>query len=287
MICQMLARKSVRCRKDIMKSSDRKIAASQANGGKSGGPLDTTRTRHNATKHALCARGLTPLDDIDAYEKERRQLMQELNPVAVVQIGIVERMALISVRLVRASRLEAEYITSLLRPEKPDRENSKGDSKFEGSDVKLGISELIVLETVERLSDTFQRYYANLSNSYFRELHELERLQRMSKGEYVPAPTSSDVSIHPERRLPRTTRTAVPIESAVSPATDASSSGPVTIDAVNVSCENGSSSAETEAKAESPKNKAPVAEVDPVTNAKEMPAPWSPEPSSKPLWHKP
>jgi len=150
-----------------MKSSDRKIAANQANGGKSGGPHDTTRTRHNATQHALCARGLTPLDDINAYEKERQRLMQEYNPVGVVQIGIVERMALISVRLARASRLEAEYITSLLRPEKPDRDlNSKVDSKLDGSDVKLGISELIVLEVVERLSNTFQRYYANLDNSY-------------------------------------------------------------------------------------------------------------------------
>jgi len=109
----------------------------------------------------------------------------------------------------------------------------------------------------------------------------------MSKGEYLPAPTSVDVSIHPERRVPRSTRTAVPVESNVLPATDASSPGSVTIEAVNVGCENGSSSAKTKAKAESPKNKAPVAEVNPMTNSKEMPAPWSPEPRSKPLWHKP
>jgi hypothetical protein len=255
-----------------------------------GNPADhTTRLGlANATRHALCARGLTPLDDINTYEKERQQLMQEYNPVGVVQIGIVERLALISVRLARASRLEAEYITSLLRSEKPDHDlNSKGDSKFDGSDVKLGLSERIVFQTVERLSNTFQRYYANLANSYFRELHELERLQRMSKGEHLPAPRSVDVSIHPERRAPRSTRTAVQLNrtSCQQPTRvrrDRSRSRLLMSVAKMVR-----PSAATEAKAESPEDKAPVAEVNPMTNAKEMPAPWSPEPRSKPLWHKP
>lgn len=70
-----------------------------------------------------------------------------------------------------------------------------------------------MLRTVECLSNIFQRYYANLSNSYFREHHELERLQRMSQSEHLPAPIPVDFSIHRERRVPRSTRTAVPIQS--------------------------------------------------------------------------
>jgi hypothetical protein len=42
----------------------------------------------------------------------------------------------------------------------------------------------------------FQRYETSLENKLYRDLNYLERLQRMQKGESVPAPESIDVSIH-------------------------------------------------------------------------------------------
>src|SRR5579864_5119207 len=50
-------------------TSEKKIAANRRNAQRSTGPGDTERTRHNATKHGLCSRGLTPLDDLEQYNE--------------------------------------------------------------------------------------------------------------------------------------------------------------------------------------------------------------------------
>ena len=42
----------------------------------------------------------------------------------------------------------------------------------------------------------FQCYETSLENKLYRDLNYLERLQRMQKKEFVPAPASIDVSIH-------------------------------------------------------------------------------------------
>jgi hypothetical protein len=51
-------------------------------------------------------------------------------------------------------------------------------------------------ESVERLVKTFQRYQSAIALNLFRTLHELERVQRMRKGEQLPAPAAVDVTIH-------------------------------------------------------------------------------------------
>src|SRR5262249_10095660 len=41
-----------------------------------------------------------------------------------------------------------------------------------------------------------QRYEVALQNMLFRSIHELERLERFTKGEDIPAPTVHDVTFH-------------------------------------------------------------------------------------------
>ncbi len=50
-------------------------------------------------------------------------------------------------------------------------------------------------EGVQLLVSTFQRYISTISLSLFRNQHELERVQRMRKGEHVPAPAAVDVTV--------------------------------------------------------------------------------------------
>ena len=92
------------------------IAASRSNGKKGTGPRDTTSTKFNATKHGLLAVGITELDDADAHRDKLRGLQHELLPVSLREEFLVESIALEMVRLERARRLEAEFITEVLNP---------------------------------------------------------------------------------------------------------------------------------------------------------------------------
>jgi hypothetical protein len=55
-------------------ASEKQIAANQRNSQYSTGPDDSQRTRYNATKHGLCAQGLTPLDDPEEFQEILRHL---------------------------------------------------------------------------------------------------------------------------------------------------------------------------------------------------------------------
>jgi hypothetical protein len=46
------------------KTSAKKVAANKLNGKKAHGPIDTSRTRYNATKHGFRAAGLSVLDSL-------------------------------------------------------------------------------------------------------------------------------------------------------------------------------------------------------------------------------
>lgn len=61
-------------------SSDKKVAANQANSKKSSGPRNTTSTRYNSTMHGL----LTELDNADGY----RQMICRLDEAYLLEIKL-------------------------------------------------------------------------------------------------------------------------------------------------------------------------------------------------------
>ena len=83
---------------------------------KSTGPNNTTSTRFNATKHGLLAAGVTELDDAEGYRATLSDLVREKDPVGPLETFLVRSAALDIVRLLRARRLEADYITQVLIP---------------------------------------------------------------------------------------------------------------------------------------------------------------------------
>src|SRR6266852_4300712 len=175
--------------------SDAKTAANRLNAKDSTGPKNTSSTRFNATKHGLLAAGITELDDANEYRNTLRGLDQAY--VAELEKFLLERIALNMIRLRRSGRLEAEYITAILNPPVyGEAQDPLGMPSFERPLIDPGLPAPVSSEKLEPLVNTFQRYDTALENKVFREMHELERLRRMIKGEQLPAPAAVDVTVH-------------------------------------------------------------------------------------------
>src|ERR1700751_2258938 len=168
-----------------------KTDSNRLNAQNSTGPVDTTLTKFNAVKHGLLAKGLTELDDSDGYESWVQRLTRDYDPVGDLEIFWVRRIAFCMTRLDRAARLEANYINAEIHP--PSQEPDTPITS------ELGLSTAIGALSAINLVSGFQRYETAIENKLYRAIHELERRQRMRKGEFVPAPQSLDVSIHSER----------------------------------------------------------------------------------------
>jgi hypothetical protein len=181
-----------------MSTSAKKVASNRINGQKSHGPTNTTSTRFNATKHGLLAAGITELDDAEGYRTILRSLIREKEPVGELEMFLVHGLALDMVRWPRARRFEADCITGELNP--PTRGTSMRDVGLfyeEGSVIDPGLPAAIASNGIQQLV-TLQRYESTIANRFFRQLHELERLQRMRQGEHLPAPVAVDVGCHAE-----------------------------------------------------------------------------------------
>jgi len=168
-----------------------KAESNRKNAQQSTGPRDTTATRFNAVRHGLLAKGITELDDSAAYEALKKRLTTLYRPVGDLEQFLVQRIAFNMIRLDRAGRLEAEYITAEIHPQ------VLGD--FPGSTrrpiIDLGVPAAVDGRSAMRLASGFQRYETALENKLYRALNYLERLQRTRKGEFVPPPQTVDVAI--------------------------------------------------------------------------------------------
>ncbi len=140
--------------------------------------------------------GISELDDAEGYRSVLRDLIKEKAPQGPVETFLVESAALDMIRLRRARRLEAEYITEVLHP--PVREPGVFESLDRMDDSTLvdpGLPATMHYEGVQRLVNTFQRYETAIALRLSRTLHELERIQRMRKGEKLPAPVAVDITV--------------------------------------------------------------------------------------------
>ena len=170
-----------------------KTDSNRLNAKNSTGPGDTILTRFNAVKHGLLAKGMTDLDDWDAYESLLQRLTRDYDPVGDLEIFCVRRIAFCMTRLDRAARIEANYINAEIHPPSQEQDCPPLITP------ELGLSTPISALSAISLVSGFQRYETAIENKLYRAIHELERRQRMRKGEFVPAPQSVDVSIHSER----------------------------------------------------------------------------------------
>ena len=174
------------------------------NARKSTGPKDTTSTRFNAVKHGLLAEGITEIDSPEAFPGFCARIETVLQPVGEVEKFLAQRVALGMVRLKRAGLLEAEFLTAQLNPAVTERQggmDSDMEALLNGKSVVIepGLPARLSAGAVDALANTFARYETAIENRLFRALNQLERMQRIRRGEAIPAPVSADVAIHGDK----------------------------------------------------------------------------------------
>jgi hypothetical protein len=170
-----------------------KADSNRLNSQSSTGPHTTNSTRLNAVKHGLLAKGITELDDSEAYEALAQRLAESYRPVGDLEEFFVERIAFHIIRLQRAGRLEAEYINGEMHP------LVKGPGPEDVFDPDVVELATLSAPSAVNLVSGFQRYETAIESKLHRAINQLERLQRSRHGEFVPVPESVDVSIHSGR----------------------------------------------------------------------------------------
>jgi hypothetical protein len=167
-----------------------KADSNRMNAQNSTGPRDTSSTSLNAVKHGLLAKGITELDDSDAYEALAQSLAKTFRPVGDLEEFFVERIAFHIIRLQRAGRLEAEYINLEMHP------LLKAPGLKAVFDLNAVEPATLSAPSAVNLVCGFQRYETAIEGKLYRAINQLERLQRTRRGEVVAAPQTLDVSIH-------------------------------------------------------------------------------------------
>jgi hypothetical protein len=167
-------------------STRKQMEANRRNAQRSTGPRTAdgkARVASNALTHGLTAKQIilrneNPRD----FEAFRISLMNDLNLKGALQEVLGERIVIDSWRLRRVPVLEAALYKSSASA---DRDQS-----------------LVPIWSLENSAETFGslwRHEAALHRSFLRSLYELQRLQAMRAGEWVPAPTFVDVNVNTGR----------------------------------------------------------------------------------------
>jgi hypothetical protein len=172
-------------------TSEKQIASNRRNSKKSTGPDNTSSSKLNAVRHGLLSKGLTQMDDCETYHAVLAELERAKSPVGSIEKFLVQTIALDMVKLPRAQRCEAEYLTGVLNQPtyEDDLANDLRTLFPQRRMLDPGIPATLTTEVIQHLVHTYDRYQTSIVNRFVRNLHELERLQRMRGGVVLHAET--------------------------------------------------------------------------------------------------
>lgn len=142
--------------------------------------------RWNARQHGILADLKTKYEG-NVLDRYLHDLRAEYQPVGVMETFLVERIAAGFLMLYRAGKAEREFMLTRLKPSRFDRLN---DIHYDEDSYRP----VMQYEDVERLSSIYLRYQTTVENRIYKATHELERVQRMRKGETVESPVVIDVN---------------------------------------------------------------------------------------------
>lgn len=147
--------------------SPKKLAANRKNAQKSTGPKTAagkTMSSWNALKHGLVSKRLMTLDPQKAKELSDvlECLQRDVRPVGTAEEMLVEKIAHEYCRLANAAQ-------------------------FQNAESNLGYLS-------EGGSGNLVRYQTMINRQFFQAMNQLERLQRLRRGEDVPAPLNVQIS---------------------------------------------------------------------------------------------
>ncbi len=149
-------------------ASPARVAANRSNAQKSTGPRTSegkSRSRWNAVQHRLLAKRLLPRDESErtTFDHLLVSLRSDWQPEGVLEEILLEKIA------VGYHKLNAVY----------------------GYEAEFARTPAEFFHSIDRTG----RYATSINRQLTQDLHQLERLQRQRKGEFVPAPISFDVNL--------------------------------------------------------------------------------------------
>jgi len=163
-----------------------KAESNRANALKSTGPKTPegkAASSKNATRHGAYSEAIPVLgEDLEAFEELRTGLEASVSPEGALEERLVDRLASLWWRLERAGRVERQGLLVLQRD-------------F-GSKGRVDVSDSFVTALNAGWMERLMRYEGQLERSFFRTMHELERIQARRKGDVVPVPAAVDVTVH-------------------------------------------------------------------------------------------
>lgn len=192
-------------------ATDKQIEANRLNALQSSGPKSLggkEAVRLNALTHGLSARdAILPQEDEHAFTALAGAFYIALRPTGEVQEFLVNRMITAAWKLRRYRRIETDifdYQTSSEWVVNEDRKRYYGD---DGQDptiaertseppapwrhITLGLAFVRSADDFAKLS----RYEVRIERSFYRALHELQRLQAADAGQPVPPPAALDLEV--------------------------------------------------------------------------------------------
>ena len=105
------------------------------------------------------------------------------------KVLIDQVVAVVGSNVILYSEIENEFIQSALNPT-IDMEDELEESFIR----QKGYTPTIKVASVDKLQNTYGRYETTIENRLYKAMHELERIQRMRKGEKISAPLAVDVN---------------------------------------------------------------------------------------------
>lgn len=152
-------------------------------------------SKFNALKHGVLRQSITDYEK-DFYLEVFGELMEQYQPANITEKILVERIALCYLKLFRVQKTETEFMKAKLDPhiEKVASWIDMSEA-LKGEVVNEGYIPKISNDTVLQLMATYSRYETTLENRLYKALHELERQQRLLRGEPVAAPVAVDIGI--------------------------------------------------------------------------------------------
>ncbi len=144
-------------------------------------------TKFNAVKHGILRQSLTE------YEKDLSpnlldELVEQLTPIGILEIILLERIAFCYIRLFRVAKSEREFMESKLHPRitKDSRMDELIESFGRGEQViQEGYQPEVDISAIGDLESTVLRYETMIEKSLYKALHELQRLQAVRLGQNV------------------------------------------------------------------------------------------------------
>jgi len=176
--------------------SAKQLKANQKNAQLGGvkSPKGKAISKYNAQKHGILRISVTDYEK-EFYSQILEDLATQYEPQGIIEQILIERIAINYLKLFRVQKAETEYIKSILHPRVTSSDMSFAIQSLANDEVvNEGYTPKIGDDIVEKLSNIYSRYETTIENRLFRALHELERAQRLRKGEKIFQPVAVDVN---------------------------------------------------------------------------------------------